>query len=504
MRKLGLFAVLLALLLPLLVQAQSGPDLSYEVILYAENRDGGMIAGTLYVVTEMGIEETLNLPSGIFPSAQAEVSDIALSLDRRWVALSTVDPSNSYLANPVRIADLTLQTCCMQVSMNVQHPGAYSLAGFDEASSYLALSYVGTTDDPNNYLQGGLMVFDVMTNQVVQNEPLSATPIGGTWAQLFDWDSSGVSLIPSCYACDGVFESPISRWEPYTNTFTVGSEWFSIFGKTLLTTGEMLYRGLVTSLPYSQEPSMLERPNVVQYIADGLLPSTEQRGALPIVFFDPNNFDLSDDDSVDWINDGQSFLVSRATNPNWTEVSRNGGIRTFMVPSSSRVLTGTPTGWLNLEPEIGNGMTLAAYSLINGEYQRQPFGTLYGTIRVVRATPLGFSLGEAPPPFQTINAGAVAPAAPVGGAFQCDGVAVQPQLRVGGTGQVTPGLPNTIRQQPNTGSTVVGLIPPQGIFNVLQGPVCSSGFIWWQVSYNGMTGYTVEANGSDYYVVPAG
>lgn len=73
-----------------------------------------------------------------------------------------------------------------------------------------------------------------------------------------------------------------------------------------------------------------------------------------------------------------------------------------------------------------------------------------------------------------------------------------PRLQIGGQGQVTPGLPNTLRSQPYVGydSVILGQIPAGGVFTVLAGPSCYNGMNWWQVNYNGQIGWTPE--GSNY------
>lgn len=77
-----------------------------------------------------------------------------------------------------------------------------------------------------------------------------------------------------------------------------------------------------------------------------------------------------------------------------------------------------------------------------------------------------------------------------------------PRLTVGGQGRVTPGLPNTIRSQPNTSGARIGQIPGSSTFSVLSGPVCGSNLNWWQVNYNGVIGWTAEGQYSTYWVEP--
>jgi uncharacterized protein YraI len=61
-----------------------------------------------------------------------------------------------------------------------------------------------------------------------------------------------------------------------------------------------------------------------------------------------------------------------------------------------------------------------------------------------------------------------------------------------------------MRQGPGSSTAYVGEIPPGGVFTVLDGPRCASGMAWWQVSYNGLTGWTPEGQGSEYWVEPTG
>jgi len=102
---------------------------------------------------------------------------------------------------------------------------------------------------------------------------------------------------------------------------------------------------------------------------------------------------------------------------------------------------------------------------------------------------------------------ATAPAAPSGPVVDapatgdCMG-APPPRLSVGGTGRVTPGVPNNVRSAPTTSAAEIGDIPGAGVFAVLDGPVCADGYLWWQVEHNGLVGWTASGNGAEYWVEP--
>jgi len=83
----------------------------------------------------------------------------------------------------------------------------------------------------------------------------------------------------------------------------------------------------------------------------------------------------------------------------------------------------------------------------------------------------------------------------------CQGVR-PPRLTVGGQGRVTPGLPNKVRSAPGTGAAQIGTIPGEGVFTVIGGPQCADGYLWWQVNYNGLVGWTANGSADEYWVEP--
>lgn len=78
------------------------------------------------------------------------------------------------------------------------------------------------------------------------------------------------------------------------------------------------------------------------------------------------------------------------------------------------------------------------------------------------------------------------------------------RLWAGGQGRVTwwPNLPNRLRSAPGYGASVIGHIPAGGEFYIHSGPTCADNTAWWQVSANGVTGWTAEGGNGYYYLEP--
>ena len=79
-------------------------------------------------------------------------------------------------------------------------------------------------------------------------------------------------------------------------------------------------------------------------------------------------------------------------------------------------------------------------------------------------------------------------------------------LRVGMKAVVNndPPIPNRVRIEPNTESLILGYIQPGEIVEVLTGPVCQNGWVWWNIlsRETGLNGWTSEGDGTDYWLLP--
>jgi hypothetical protein len=80
-----------------------------------------------------------------------------------------------------------------------------------------------------------------------------------------------------------------------------------------------------------------------------------------------------------------------------------------------------------------------------------------------------------------------------------------PRLTAGTSAYVIPGPANVIRSAPGTGSnsSVIGQIPGGAFFYVTGGPQCGNdGRYWWPIIYQGVSGWTGEGEGANYWVSP--
>jgi hypothetical protein len=78
------------------------------------------------------------------------------------------------------------------------------------------------------------------------------------------------------------------------------------------------------------------------------------------------------------------------------------------------------------------------------------------------------------------------------------------RLKIGDLAYVTkdPPLANRIRQDPNTDAEILGYITPGGSMEIIGGPECSNGWVWWQVKNADLEGWTPEGDKETYWLVP--
>lgn len=84
---------------------------------------------------------------------------------------------------------------------------------------------------------------------------------------------------------------------------------------------------------------------------------------------------------------------------------------------------------------------------------------------------------------------------------------LEPRIQLGrSTARVeSGGLPNVLREQPSTNAPNIGNAQPGRTFDqVLVGPACNQGYVWWYVEIDELRGWTAESdgNGNAYFVEP--
>jgi DNA-binding beta-propeller fold protein YncE len=67
-----------------------------------------------------------------------------------------------------------------------------------------------------------------------------------------------------------------------------------------------------------------------------------------------------------------------------------------------------------------------------------------------------------------------------------------------------PPIANRVRLEPNNESLILGYIQPGELVEIIAGPVCGNTWVWWNVLSlaQGITGWTSEGNGSEYWLIP--
>lgn len=83
-----------------------------------------------------------------------------------------------------------------------------------------------------------------------------------------------------------------------------------------------------------------------------------------------------------------------------------------------------------------------------------------------------------------------------------------PRLNIGAEARVPVGnSPNRIREVPSLNGRQVGVINPNTTARIVGGPSCdfNGGIIWWQITYNGISGWTAEGLlPNEYFLDPVG
>lgn len=90
-------------------------------------------------------------------------------------------------------------------------------------------------------------------------------------------------------------------------------------------------------------------------------------------------------------------------------------------------------------------------------------------------------------------------------AVNCPG-APKTRLKVGdyAQGSTASSTSSRVRSAPGTAAGILGLLPPGKAVEVIGGPECANGYLWWRIQFleGDLVGWTAEGQGSDYWLVP--
>lgn len=451
------------LLVTVSVAAQETPY--WEAVLFDTGSD------QLVTLDASGVLERRDLPpQALGSSSEVEVRVTAISPNRRYASV-VHDYSQAMF-----LVDFESTSCCLSVPLpaGVSH-AEYVDATFSPDSRMMAVSYVSFTETD---VVGGIMVIDVQTNEVRFN--LDSSRYGIEWALAameLRWGQNGIGFMPNCWGCEPGLEGQRVLWTPGDDQVIYSDEYISLIGDQLYNTGEWLIPEDHPAFPISPEPVGFMAPsNVIMY-------GNRTMSDPVVVFHDPANLDLP---SPRWVIDGNAFFLLDWQTYIGTLYYRNGAMNQYGFDADTQFLTGTRDGWLMTDD------TFQIYHYVenqDGQIGLNILDTFVGAPIVVYNVPMG-----------NVNSGSFTPI-PEPASTVCPGF-IASRLRVNRSGQVLPGTPNNLRAEPSTNSARVGQIPGDGIFHVLEGPVCAENFAWWRVDYQGTVGWTVEGQGSEYWVQP--
>jgi hypothetical protein len=108
-------------------------------------------------------------------------------------------------------------------------------------------------------------------------------------------------------------------------------------------------------------------------------------------------------------------------------------------------------------------------------------------------------------PLPATKAPTATPTLPAPAKIECSGA---PLTRLSKNGYAyaskTSSTSNNVRSSPGLGANVLGLLQPGKSVQLVEGPLCVEGYVWWKVRLlpNGITGWTAEGKGEVYWLIP--
>jgi hypothetical protein len=252
-------------------------------------------------------------------------------------------------------------------------------------------------------------------------------------------------------------------------------------------TNELLTQAQDTDYLYNAINGIVPQPNVIYYYASGNTADT------PIAVY-ANSAELYAG-PVSWVDDGRAILDITDGGASWDLVYRDGTLVHLDGMEGLEFAGGTPDGWFAIGEE-GGIPALFHYDINTLEATLVAPGNANAvSVRMSSLPALGGSIES--PSF------AAFPLPDVAQTALCPEF-LPSRLVIGQYGQVTPGEPNRMRAAPSTDGELIGEIPAEATFLVLEGPICDviNQTPWWRVEYDGTEGWTVEGQGDTYWTEP--
>lgn len=468
-----ILAVIL-LVVPLAGSAAQDQVFAWEVRVYDASQNA------VLTIVPTGISQTVSVPA---PPPPENYFFTAGSADGRYLVLA-------YGPTDYRVVDLQQGTCCVLLPNPIPtgQIEAFLDGAFSPDGTQMAVGYVGF--DASDNFDGGIITIDLASGAII-NQIRSNIPQfqGGVTAIIGEWTDAGIEFVPSCWGCEPPLTGEFLLWNPQNNGISNSGKYMNRLygGDTLPNSGESLHAAYNDAYPLGEPPAMFFTPNVIEYYPAGTSPLTEN--------FNPQIVYFSEGDPIvsrpRWVLNGEAFIVYRFNWPTVFLTYRDGGRQNVAVSPTQTFLAGTPDGWLMTDVVDGRTRVIH-YQQIESSLQigSRVIAELGESIDLLNSTPLN---GSGFPPFDY----SIAP--PV--AITCPGF-MPSRLEINMFGQVTPGPANNFRDGPTLSSNVIGQLPGETIFLVLDGPVCADNMAWWQVDYNGQIGWTSEGTGAEYWLQP--
>jgi streptogramin lyase len=151
---------------------------------------------------------------------------------------------------------------------------------------------------------------------------------------------------------------------------------------------------------------------------------------------------------------------------------------------------------VELQPGLGKIHLSKGDVWVENESEAEIYRIDAGSGNVKAVLPSGSKPAPTPSPSPTL---------PPGAEPECD-ARYPTRLEKDGKAMVNldPPVPNRVRSEPEAGAEIIGQIDPGEVINLIDGPVCNHGWVWWYVQSrkSGLMGWTSEGDRNEYWLSP--